>query len=157
MPSTLRWPCSGNPFPFFFFCLVQLSCSSPGVTREVNEPLRLRRTEGERGDVTPCLLISNSARLTSVEQIRPPVVTQVDVMAERHPCRIGCLSECWDVPLQRHVQGMETESLWMITARAGGVQVMKNETDNGSSSVKEHSSKHRLGSSSACLRWRREK
>lgn len=39
--------------------------------------------------MTPCLLISNSARLTSLEQIRLPVVTQVEVMAGKHPCPIA--------------------------------------------------------------------
>ena len=45
----------------------------------------------ERGDVTPCLLISSSAGLTSLEQIRAPVVTQVEVMTGigKHPCPIA--------------------------------------------------------------------
>lgn len=47
--------------------------------------------------MTSCLLISNSARLTSLEQIRPLVVTQVEVMARKHPCPIAACpnAEMW--------------------------------------------------------------
>lgn len=57
----------------------------------------MREQERKRGDVTPCLLISNSARLASLEQIRLPVVTQVEVMAGKHPCPIAACpnAEMW--------------------------------------------------------------
>lgn len=75
---------------FLFFsgstCLLQSHL--PSVTNGANERMWERQTE-KRGDVTLCLLISISARLTSPEQIRMPAVTQVEVMARKHPCLIA--------------------------------------------------------------------
>lgn len=57
--------------------------------RRLGEWDGVKERRGEKGDVTPCLLISNSACLTSLEQIRPALFTQVEVMAEKHPCPIA--------------------------------------------------------------------
>lgn len=54
------------------------------MTNRLNERECERETE-ERGDVTPCLLISNRALLASLAEIRAPAVTQVEATAAKLP------------------------------------------------------------------------